>query len=128
MKPEFEVGKNPDYNSVDHHRKVLDIIHKLYKERNTSYGDSFHKMYEELGIISGVTQIAHKYNRLIGLAKQLNQRRADAHLSDKTIDTLYDLANYSILLAMELEREYHYEDVSIMVLKDDESGYDKSKS
>ena len=29
---------------------------------------------------------------------------------------------------MELEREYHYEDVSIMVLKDDESGYDKSKS
>lgn len=127
MKPEFAIHENPAYDPVNHHRKVLDIIHDLFKKRNASYGDSFHKMYAELGIISGATQIAHKYNRLIGLVKAINDKSTDVHLPDKTIDTLYDLANYSVLLAMELEREYHYEDVSLMVLNDDESGYEKPK-
>ena len=60
-------------------------------------------MYEDLGIISAVTQITHKYNRLKNLAKEMNEGKVNQ--SDESIkDTLIDLANYCILTYMEMER------------------------
>ena len=57
------------YNAEERHREICDYIHTdLYLPKNTAYGDSFHKLYSELGIISAVTQITHKYNRLVNLA------------------------------------------------------------
>ena len=77
----------------------------LYLPKNAAYGDSFHKLYSELGIISAVTQISHKYNRLVNLAKDRNAKTNDESITD----TLLDLANYCILTAMELEREQNKE-------------------
>ena len=95
-----------DYNAEKRHQEICDYIHMdLYLQKNAAYGDSFHKLYSELGIISAVTQISHKYNRLVNLAKDRN-----AKTNDETItDTLLDLANYCILTAMELEREQNKE-------------------
>lgn len=90
------------------HQEICDGIHQLYLEKNAAYGDSFHQLYEKLGIISAVTQITHKYNRLINMAKQLNagQIKADDEVFEESIkDTLLDLANYSILTYQEIERE-----------------------
>lgn len=85
------------------HQEICDDIHSLYIRKNAAYGDSFHKLYEDLGIISAVTQITHKYNRLKNLAKEMQA----GHLvkTDESIqDTLLDMANYCILTALEIER------------------------
>lgn len=95
-----------DYNAEKRHQEICDYIHMdLYLPKNAAYGDSFHKLYSELGIISAVTQISHKYNRLVNLAKDRNAKTNDESITD----TLLDLANYCILTAMELEREQNKE-------------------
>ena len=93
-----------NYNAEKRHQEICDYIHMdLYLPKNKAYGDSFHKLYSELGIISAVTQITHKYNRLVNLAKD---KDSNTIVTDESIsDTLLDLANYCILTAMELERE-----------------------
>ena len=97
-----------EYNAEKRHQEICDYIHMdLYLPKNAAYGDSFHKLYSDLGIISAVTQISHKYNRLVNLAKGKN---ADTLAADESItDTLLDLANYCILTAMEIEREQNKE-------------------
>ena len=97
-----------EYNAEKRHQEICDYIHMdLYLPKNAAYGDSFHKLYSDLGIISAVTQISHKYNRLVNLAKDKN---ADTLVADESItDTLLDLANYCILTAMEIEREQNKE-------------------
>ena len=95
-----------DYNAEKRHQEICDYIHMdLYLPKNAAYGDSFHKLYSELGIISAVTQISHKYNRLVNLAKDRNAKTNDESITD----TLLDLANYCILTVMELEREQNKE-------------------
>lgn len=85
------------------HKEICDGIHELYLQKNAAYGDSFHKLYDDLGIISAVTQITHKYNRLKNLAVDKNN---DIATNDESmIDTLLDMANYCILTVMEIERE-----------------------
>lgn len=93
-----------NYNAEERHQAICDYIHEdLYLPKNKVYGDSFHKLYSELGIISAVTQISHKYNRLVNLAKNKNN---DLLAGDESIkDTLLDMANYCILTTMEIERE-----------------------
>ena len=97
-----------EYNAEKRHQEICDYIHMdLYLPKNAAYGDSFHKLYSDLGIISAVTQISHKYNRLVNLAKDKN---ADTLAADESItDTSLDLANYCILTAMEIEREQNKE-------------------
>ena len=91
------------YNAEERHREICDYIHTdLYLPKNTAYGDSFHKLYSELGIISAVTQITHKYNRLVNLAKTKHMN--DLVENESILDTLLDLANYCILTVMEIER------------------------
>lgn len=85
------------------HKEICDGIHDMYLQKNAAYGDSFHKLYEDLGIISAVTQITHKYNRLKTLAKHKNAEIDTNH--ESLTDTLLDMANYCILTAMEIERE-----------------------
>jgi len=85
------------------HQELCDEIHETYVQKNTAYGDSFHELYKDLGIISAVTQITHKYSRLKTLAKDKNN---NINTGDEAItDTLLDLANYCLLTVMEIERE-----------------------
>ena len=85
------------------HQDICNDIHKTYLQKNAAYGDSFHKLYEDLGIISAVTQITHKYNRLKTLAKDKDH---NINTNNESImDTLLDMANYCIMTAMEIERE-----------------------
>lgn len=92
------------------HQEICDEIHETWVQKNAAYGDSFHELYADLGIISAVTQITHKYNRLKNLAKEKN---ADMIAGDESImDTLLDMANYCIMTAMEIERENQSYDYS----------------
>ena len=97
--------KNKENNMevAERHQEICDEIHSTWEQKNAAYGDSFHQLYKDLGIISAVTQITHKYNRLKTLAKDKNN---DISTGDESIiDTLLDMANYCIMTVMEIERE-----------------------
>lgn len=86
---------------IDRHKEMCDLLHEIYKQKNAAYGDSFGDTFKRLGVISAVTRITDKYNRLVNLATH-----KDIHTGDESIiDTLIDLANYALMTAMELEIE-----------------------
>ena len=86
---------------IEQHKKMCDDLHDLYVQKNTAYGDSFGETYKKLGIISAVTRISDKYNRLVNLATH-----RDVNCGDESLrDTLVDLSNYAIMTAMEIDNE-----------------------
>ena len=62
-------------------------------------------MYKDLGVISAVTQITHKYNRLKTLAKNYYMNDNVDDNNESIIDTLLDMANYCIMTAIEITQE-----------------------
>jgi hypothetical protein len=87
-------------SKIDRHREICNQLNKIYEKKNHDYGDSFGNTYEKLGIISAVTRITDKYNRLCSLATK------EAEVEDETIeDTLMDMANYCIMTLIEREQE-----------------------
>lgn len=77
---------------------------ELYEKKNHDYGDAFGQTFAELGIISAVTRISDKTNRLKSLATKA-QRVDDERIED----TLMDLANYAVMTLIELKSEVHQE-------------------
>ena len=88
---------------VKKHGEICIFLNEVYEKKNKDYGNSFEETYKRLGIISAVTRIADKMSRLESLAKKPEEERL---VKDESIkDTVLDMANYCIMLAMELERE-----------------------
>jgi len=80
------------------HKHICNSLNDLYKRKNTDYGDSFGKQFEEYGIVSSAIRIEDKFNRFKNLIKN------EAKVKDETIeDTLLDLANYAIMTLVELK-------------------------
>lgn len=86
---------------IERHEKMCNDLHSLYIRKNAAYGDSFGETYKKLGIISAVTRISDKYNRLVNLATNPKIDHGDESLSD----TLIDIANYALMTVMELQIE-----------------------
>lgn len=75
---------------------------ETYTRKNSDYGDSFGQSVKEFGPVAGVVRISDKFNRL----KSLLSAEKEQMVSDESImDTLTDMANYCIMLRMELENE-----------------------
>lgn len=84
---------------VARHKEICDKLNETYRKKNTDYGDSFGAMFRELGIITAVTRIGDKFNRLKTLAI-----KESAEVNDESLkDTLLDMANYCIMTVMEIE-------------------------
>ncbi len=82
------------------HLRICKELNELYINKNHDYGDSFGETYKKLGIISAVTRITDKINRLQALCLK------DQKVMDESIrDTLRDAANYCIMTIIELEEE-----------------------
>lgn len=86
---------------VDNFRKVADALCHLYEAKNKAYGDSFGSTFQKLGIISSVTRISDKYNRLCNLATNPDID----NLGESIEDTLKDLASYAIMTLIELDNK-----------------------
>lgn len=82
------------------HEELCNYLHELYIKKNKAYGNSFSDTYEKLGIISAVTRISDKYNRLVNLS--VNQDIDN--LGESIRDTLIDMANYAIMTVVELDK------------------------
>ena len=79
-----------------------DITNKMYdtfEQKNTDYGNSFHKIFKECGMTYAYGHMAEKLERINSL------RKNEAKVKGESMkDSLYDLANYAILTIMELEK------------------------
>lgn len=85
---------------VKQFKELAEEITTLYEVKDKAYGNSFGSTYEKLGIVSAVTRISDKYNRLCNLA---TNKDID-NLGESIEDTLKDMAAYCIMTIMELKK------------------------
>jgi hypothetical protein len=85
---------------IQMHKELCEELNKTYQKKNHDYGNSFGETFSKLGIISAVTRITDKYNRLVSLCMLPDEERK---VKDESIsDTLLDMANYCIMTEIEL--------------------------
>lgn len=85
-------------DKVEQFRNIAEWLADLYERKNSDYGDSFGKTFQSLGIISAITRISDKYNRIVSLATNKEQKVKDEAIED----TLRDMASYCIMTLIEL--------------------------
>lgn len=90
-------------NKVQMHKEICQKLNEIYEQKNHDYGDSFNETFDKLGIISAVTRISDKYNRLATLCTLPEEKRK---VKDESItDTLMDMANYAIMTIIALHKD-----------------------
>lgn len=72
-------------------REIVTEMADLYEKKNRNYGDSFGKLYKDLGPIAGLVPLHNKLDRLTNLIK------GDSNNFESIEDTLMDLACYAIM-------------------------------
>lgn len=78
------------------HETIVEM-EKLYQLKNSNYGNSFSKLYQDLGPIAGLVPLHNKLDRLTNLIK------GGQNNFESIEDTLIDLANYAIMNLIELK-------------------------
>lgn len=86
-------------DDISKHKEICERMNKLYEKKNKDYGNSFSKSYQEYGLTMCCIRLEDKLNRL----KSLNKSKEIKVEDESVIDTLIDLANYSVMAIMELE-------------------------
>lgn len=89
---------------IDRFKEITTKMSDLYAKKNRNYGDSFGKLYTDLGPMSGLVPLHNKLDRVTNLLK------GDKNHFESIKDTLIDLANYSIMLYIELENDPDFVD------------------
>lgn len=87
-------------DKINEHNELCTLLHEIYKSKNSAYGDSFGKSFDEWGIPAAAIRITDKYNRFVNLGKHPEIDDGD----EKITDTLIDMANYCLMTVMELRR------------------------
>ena len=82
-------------------REIAEQIATLYEKKDRAYGNSFGDTFQKLGIISAVTRISDKYNRLCNLTTTSTPIN---DCGESIEDTLKDMAAYCIMTLIELKR------------------------
>lgn len=78
-------------------KRISDENYQTFLKKNADYGSSFEESFDELGEVAGIVRISDKYRRLVNLTKNENK------VLESKIDTLKDMANYCLMLAVWLE-------------------------
>lgn len=86
---------------LERHKEICADLSEIYRKKNEAYGDSFGKTYRELGIISAVTRMEDKMNRIASLATGAKNEVTDESLAD----SICDLANYAIMTLIEMKQK-----------------------
>ena len=88
---------------IQRHKDICKELNDVYAKKNHDYGNSFGDTFDKLGIISAVTRISDKYNRLVSLCAKSEEERK---VKDESItDTLLDMANYCIMTVIEMHKD-----------------------
>ena len=87
---------------VRDHEDICNYLHDLYIRKNRDYGGSVTDTFNKYGLVSFLVRIEDKLNRVSTLTKKSS---TEQQVKDEKIeDTLLDLANYSIMALIELDR------------------------
>ena len=81
------------------HADLCTQMHELCVAKNKRYGDSFSKTVQHYGLISALTRMSDKWNRI----ETLILGRADESADESLVDSLIDLANYCIMTVCEIQ-------------------------
>lgn len=86
-------------NNVEQFMSITQNMAKTYAAKNHDYGNSFEESLDEFGLVASVVRLGDKMNRIKSLIKK------EAQVKDESIkDTLLDLASYSIMTLMWLNK------------------------
>lgn len=98
--PDFlDVFIKPSTGDTKAFRAITNKMCNTFEVKNSDYGDSFRKLFEECGMTYAYGHLAEKLERINSL------RKNEAKVKGESMkDSLYDLANYAILTIMELEK------------------------
>lgn len=98
--PDFlDVFIKPSTGDTEAFRAITNKMRNTFEAKNTDYGNSFHKLFEECGMTYAYGHLAEKLERINSLRKNKAKVKGESMK-----DSLYDLANYAILTIMELEK------------------------
>ena len=94
------LGQKPALNSnIQQFMDITTNMTKAYAAKNHDYGNSFEQSCNKFGIIAAIVRMGDKMNRLESLAVK------GAEVRDEPIkDTLLDLASYSVMTLMWLNK------------------------
>lgn len=83
-------------------REATAAMADTFRRKNHDYGNSFFESLDKRGLVAALVRMEDKMNRLDSLSKN------DTMVLDESlIDTLLDLANYSIMTSMWLGNRVH---------------------
>lgn len=100
FKDDQQTATDPISSDAKAFKEIVERMSDIFIKKNHDYGNSFAESVRELGPIAGFTLIMHKFNRLKNLIKGNN-----AMVKEESVeDTLLDMANYCIMLKMELDK------------------------
>lgn len=85
---------------VETFKKIVFEMVELFEKKNSNYGNSFEKLYKELGSIAGLVPLHNKLSRVTNII------RSGKNDFESLEDTFKDLAVYSIMNLIELYREH----------------------
>lgn len=86
-------------DKVQRFKEITIGMAETYERKNNDYSDSFGQSIREFGFVAGIVRISDKFNRLKSLLSGKEQKVNDESVQD----TLLDMANYCIMLKMEME-------------------------
>ena len=84
---------------VRDHEDICNYLHDLYIRKNRDYGSSVTDTFNKYGLVSFLVRIEDKLNRV----RTLNEKGRAKVTDESLMDTLYDLANYTMLAIIELK-------------------------
>ena len=87
-------------NNVERHEQICKELNRLYKRKNSDYGDSFHISFVEEGMAMARIRLGDKFNRFKTLSRQDTRMVEDESIRD----TLIDLANCAVMTVAEMDR------------------------
>lgn len=90
-----------NYNRIQKFEDITTSMADLYKRKNSDYGNSVAITYDMFGLESFLVRMYDKLNRCITLTKKNGESQI---MDEKIEDTLLDLANYSIMALIEIDR------------------------
>lgn len=82
--------------------EVTTSMAEIFTKKNHDYGNSFFESLDKRGLVAALVRMEDKMNRLDSLSE-----RKEQVTDESLIDTLLDLANYSIMTSMWLSNKVH---------------------
>lgn len=87
---------------INRFKNITEEMVELYTKKNSDYGDSVHDTYVKYGPVSFLVRMEDKINRV----RKLTETDYSSKVTDEKVrDSLIDLANYAIIMILEMERE-----------------------